>query len=95
MYIPVSLILPFFSISDNNKKVTARPGTDRSERNVKFAAESREERNNRRNREDRPASTQSDFPRYVTKCVMHLYAISPLCFGEHLNFFMCLFFVKF
>lgn len=40
---------------DSNKKPTQR-STDRSERNVKFAAESREERNNRRNREDRPTA---------------------------------------
>ncbi|XP_021930408.1 plasminogen activator inhibitor 1 RNA-binding protein-like isoform X3 [Zootermopsis nevadensis] len=44
------------SKEDSNKKTTQR-STDRTERNVKFAGESREERNNRRNREDKPSST--------------------------------------
>ncbi|XP_066997449.2 SERPINE1 mRNA-binding protein 1 [Anabrus simplex] len=40
---------------ENNKtKVVPRSTADRSDRNVKFAGESREERNNRRNREERP-----------------------------------------
>lgn len=47
---------------DSNKKPTQRP-TDRPERNVKFASESREERNNRRNREDRPPTAAADFNR--------------------------------
>jgi len=49
---------------DSNKKPTQRP-TDRPERNVKFASESREERNNRRNREDRPPTATADFNRFV------------------------------
>jgi len=49
---------------DSNKK-TAQRSTDRSERNVKFAGESREERNNRRNREDRPPAAPSEFNRFV------------------------------
>jgi hypothetical protein len=49
---------------DSNKKTTQR-FSDRSERNVKFAGESREERNNRRNREDRPSAAPADFNRCV------------------------------
>lgn len=52
-------------LSDSNKKTTQR-STERTERNVKFAGESREERNNRRNREDKPSSTAPvDFNRFV------------------------------
>ncbi|XP_023703470.1 plasminogen activator inhibitor 1 RNA-binding protein isoform X2 [Cryptotermes secundus] len=47
---------------DSNKKPSQR-STDRSERNVKFAGESREERNNRRNREDRPPTAPAEFNR--------------------------------
>jgi len=49
---------------DSNKKTIQR-STDRPERNVKFAGESREERNNRRNREDRPPTAAADFNRFV------------------------------
>lgn len=65
---------------DSNKKPTQR-STDRSERNVKFAGESREERNNRRNREDRPPTAPADFNRFVCRGIpllsqFHVYTIS-------------------
>lgn len=50
------------SKEDSNKKTIQR-STDRPERNVKFAGESREERNNRRNREDRLPTAAADFNR--------------------------------
>jgi hypothetical protein len=62
---------------DSNKKPTQR-STDRSERNVKFAGESREERNNRRNREDRPPTAPADFNRFVCRGIPLLKPISCL-----------------
>ncbi|GLG93556.1 hypothetical protein R5R35_003956 [Gryllus longicercus] len=48
---------------NNRSKSTPRPAVERTERNVKFAGESREERNNRRNREDKPFLAGGDFVR--------------------------------